>query len=240
MSFPTTLDGLYINGQWSAGDEHLRVINPATEALLTTVNGGDEHAVDLAVGAATKAFAAWSHTSGAERGAILRAIATGVQAGREKLMHLQSSNNGKPLFEAAIDVDDVIATFEYYAGLAEGLDAKQDSPVELPTGDFSARLRREPCGVVGLIVPWNFPMVTTAWKLAPALAAGCCVVLKPSEVTPLPELELATIIAQAGLPAGVFNLVCGTGLSVGAPLTADPRIAKVSFTGSNAVGVQVM
>ncbi|WP_433736911.1 aldehyde dehydrogenase family protein [Pseudomonas putida] len=240
MTFPTTLDGLYIDGQWSAGNEHLRVINPATEALLTTVVGGDEHAVEQAVSAATKAFADWSKTTGAERGAILRKIAAGVSARRERLMHLQSSNNGKPQFEAAIDVDDVIATFEYYAGLAEGLDAKQDSTVELPSEDFSARLRREPCGVVGLIVPWNFPMVTTAWKLAPALAAGCCVVLKPSEVTPLPELELAAIIAQAGLPAGVFNVVCGTGLAVGAPLSADPRIAKISFTGSNAVGVQVM
>ncbi|MHC8388086.1 aldehyde dehydrogenase family protein [Pseudomonas sp. MDT2-39-1] len=240
MSFPTTLDGLYIDGQWLAGNEHLRVINPATEALLTTVNGGDEKAVDQAVTAATKAFGEWLKTTGTERGAILRRIAAGVQAGREHLMKLQSSNNGKPLFEAAIDVDDVIATFEYYAGLAEGLDAKQDGNVELPIDDFSARVRREPCGVVGLIVPWNFPMVTTAWKLAPALAAGCCVVLKPSEVTPLPELELAAIIAEAGLPSGVFNLVCGTGLAVGAPLSADPRIAKISFTGSNAVGVQVM
>ncbi|MGF0240727.1 aldehyde dehydrogenase family protein [Rhodococcus sp. IEGM1300] len=240
MSFPTTLDGLYIDGQWSGGTQHLRVINPATEALLTTVNGGDEQAVDHAISAASNAFKAWSQTTGAERGAILRKIAAGVQAGREQLMHVQSSNNGKPLFEAAIDVDDVIATFEYYAGLAEGLDARQDSNVELPTDDFSARLRREPCGVVGLIVPWNFPMVTTAWKLAPALAAGCCVVLKPSEVTPLPELELAAIIADAGLPKGVFNLVCGTGLAVGAPMSADPRIAKISFTGSNAVGVQVM
>ncbi len=240
ISFPTTLDGLYINGQWSAGREHLRVINPATEALLTTVNGGDEHAVDQAVAAASEAFKSWSQTSGAERGAILRNIANGVCNGREHLMKLQSSNNGKPQFEAAIDVDDVIATFEYYAELAEGLDAKQDSNVPLPSDDFSARLRREPCGVVGLIVPWNFPMVTTAWKLAPALAAGCCVVLKPSEVTPLPELELAAIIAESGLPNGVFNLVCGTGLAVGAPLSADPRIAKISFTGSNAVGVQVM
>ncbi|WP_191622673.1 aldehyde dehydrogenase family protein [Pseudomonas fluorescens] len=240
MSFPTTLDGLYINGQWSAGREHLRVINPATEALLTTVNGGDEHAVDQAVAAATAAFKEWSQTSGAERGAILRNIANGVRNGREHLMKLQSCNNGKPQFEAAIDVDDVIATFEYYAELAEGLDARQDSKVPLPSDDFSARLRREPCGVVGLIVPWNFPMVTTAWKLAPALAAGCCVVLKPSEVTPLPELELAAIIAESGLPNGVFNLVCGTGLAVGAPLSADPRIAKISFTGSNAVGVQVM
>ncbi|WLH38464.1 aldehyde dehydrogenase family protein [Pseudomonas sp. FP2196] len=240
MNFPTTLDGLYINGQWSAGREHLRVINPATEALLTTVNGGDELAVDHAVTVAVEAFKDWSKTSGAERGAILRNIANGVRNGRDQLMKLQSSNNGKPQFEAAIDVDDVIATFEYYAELAEDLDGKQDSNVALPSDDFSARLRREPCGVVGLIVPWNFPMVTTAWKLAPALAAGCCVVLKPSEVTPLPELELAAIIAESGLPKGVFNLVCGTGLAVGAPLSADPRIAKISFTGSNAVGVQVM
>lgn len=240
LNFPTTLDGLYINGQWSSGGEHLRVINPATEALLTTVNGGGERAVEQAVTAAAEAFKAWSKTSGAERAAILRNIANGVRNGREHLMKLQSSNNGKPLFEAVIDVDDVIATFEYYAGLAEGLDARNDADVPLPSDDFSARVRREPCGVVGLIVPWNFPMVTTAWKLAPALAAGCCVVLKPSEVTPLAELELAAIIAESGLPDGVFNLVCGTGLAVGAPLAADPRIAKVSFTGSNAVGVQVM
>ncbi len=240
MSFPITLDGLYIDGRWSAGDEHLQVINPATEALLTTVNGGDERAVDQAVTAASAAFAQWSQTTGAERGAVLRKIAHGVQAHRERLMYLQSSNNGKPQFEAGIDVDDVIATFEYYAGLAEGLDAGQDRGVELPSEDFAARVRREPCGVVGLIVPWNFPMVTTAWKLAPALAAGCCVVLKPSEVTPLPELELAAIIAESGVPNGVFNLVCGTGLAVGAPLSADPRVAKISFTGSNAVGVQVM
>lgn len=240
MSFPIIQEGLYIDGQWSAGDEHLRVINPATEALLTTVKGGDQRAVDQAVTAASAAFVQWSKTSGAERGAVLRKIANGVQARRERLMHLQSSNNGKPQFEAGIDVDDVIATFEYYAGLAEALDAGQDRVVELPSEDFAARVRREACGVVGLIVPWNFPMVTTAWKLAPALAAGCCVVLKPSEVTPLPELELAAIIAESGLPDGVFNLVCGTGLAVGAPLSADPRVAKISFTGSNAVGVQVM
>ncbi|MGE8096516.1 aldehyde dehydrogenase family protein [Pseudomonas fluorescens] len=240
MSFPIIQDGLYIDGQWSAGDEHLRVINPATEALLTTVKGGDQRAVDQAVTAASAAFVQWSKTTGAERGAVLRKIADGVQARRERLMHLQSSNNGKPQFEAGIDVDDVIATFEYYAGLAEALDAGQDRVVELPSEDFAARVRREACGVVGLIVPWNFPMVTTAWKLAPALAAGCCVVLKPSEVTPLPELELAAIIAESGLPNGVFNLVCGTGLAVGAPLSADPRVAKISFTGSNAVGVQVM
>jgi betaine-aldehyde dehydrogenase len=204
------------------------------------VAGGDGEAVDLAVHAAGVAFSGWSTTPATERAKILRAIASGVAARREVLMQLQSSNNGKPGFEAAIDVDDVIATFEYYASLAEGLDDQQNRPVELPSEDFSAYLRREACGVVGLIVPWNFPMVTTAWKLAPALAAGCCVVLKPSEVTPLAELELARIIGESGLPAGVFNVVCGTGLSVGAPLSAHRAVAKISFTGSNAVGVQVM
>src|SRR5471032_1158396 len=234
------LNGLYINGVWRAGDDVLDVINPATEAPLAQVNVGDAIAVTQAIDAASAAFPDWSKSTGRDRAALLRKIAEGVSAQREHLMHLQSSNNGKPLFEAGIDVDDVIATFAYYAGVADEMDASQDRPVALPTEDFSARVRREPCGVVGLIVPWNFPMVTTAWKLAPALAAGCCVVLKPSEVTPLAELELARIIASVGLPAGVFNLVCGTGLAVGAPMAADPRIAKISFTGSNAVGVQVM
>lgn len=236
----TVLNGVFINGQWHAGHEVLEVINPATEATLAHVSVGDASAVQRAVDAASAAFVDWSNSSGRDRGALLRKVAQGMSEQREQLMQLQSSNNGKPLFEAGIDVDDVIATFEYYAGICDAMDAGQDSPVALPNDDFSARLRREPCGVVGLIVPWNFPMVTTAWKLAPALAAGCCVVLKPSEVTPLAELQLARIIAEAGFPAGVFNLVCGTGLAVGAPLAADRRVAKISFTGSNAVGVQVM
>ena len=233
-------NGIYIGGAWRAGRAVLEVINPATEAVLARVSVGDATAVTQAVDAASAAFSEWSNSTGRDRAALLRKIAQGVSEQREQLMHLQSSNNGKPLFEAAIDVDDVIATFEYYASVADAMDAAQDQPVALPGDDFSARMRREPCGVVGLIVPWNFPMVTTAWKLAPALAAGCCVVLKPSEVTPLAELQLARIIAEAGLPAGVFNLVCGTGLDVGAPLAADRRVAKISFTGSNAVGVQVM
>jgi betaine-aldehyde dehydrogenase len=237
---PRILPGLFIDGQWQSGHELLSAINPATEICLAQVASGDAEAVDTAVQAARSAFADWAQTSGAQRAKVLRAIALGVAERRERLMHLQSSNSGKPLSEAAIDVDDVIATFEYYAGLAEALDGQQDQALVLPSEDFAARIRREPCGVVGLIVPWNFPMVTTAWKLAPALAAGCCVVLKPSEVTPLPELELAAIIAESGLPKGVFNLVCGTGRAVGAALSGHPGLAKISFTGSNAVGVQVM
>lgn len=149
MSAQAVLNGVYIDGQWSAGDALLQVINPVTEAPLAQVAGAGAEAVDQALGAATRSFARWSQSSGAERATVLRTIARGVAERRERLMHLQSSNNGKPQFEAAMDVDDVIATFDYYAGLAEGLDQAQDAAVALPSADFSARLRREPCGVVG-------------------------------------------------------------------------------------------
>lgn len=232
--------GVLVGDQWLADGPVLEVFNPATEALLGRVGTGNGDTVELAVQSATRAFASWSQSTGAFRGEVLRRIAEGIRQQKQQLMTLQSLNNGKPLAEAGFDVDDVIATFDYYADLAHDLDTTHDSGVELPSRDFAARLRREPCGVVALIVPWNFPMVTTAWKLAPALAAGCTVVLKPSEVTPLPELALARIILEAGLPTGVLNIVCGTGIAVGAPLSAHPQVAKISFTGSNAVGVQVM
>ncbi|MEG0859924.1 MAG: aldehyde dehydrogenase family protein [Pseudomonas sp.] len=232
--------GVLVGDQWLADGPLLEVFNPSTEALIATVSTGNGATVELAVQSAVHAFEPWSKSTGAFRGGVLRRIAEGIRQNRQQLMTLQSRNNGKPLAEAGLDVDDVIATFDYYADLAQGLDAAQDRSVELPSSDFTARLRREPCGVVALIVPWNFPMVTTAWKLAPALAAGCTVVLKPSEVTPLPELALARIILEAGLPVGVLNIVCGTGIAVGAPLSAHPQVAKISFTGSNAVGVQVM
>ena len=234
------LDGLYIDGRWQTGDALLPVINPATEAMLTRVSGGAAADIDRAVAAARRASLSWRQTSGAERAAWLRRISAGVAEQQARLVDLQCRNGGKPGFEAEIDVSDVIATFDYYADLAEQLDQAQDAPVPLPGSDFEARLRREPCGVAGLIVPWNFPMVTTAWKLAPALAAGCTVVLKPSELTPLPELALADIIHRCGLPAGVFNLVTGTGPAVGAPLAAHRGVDKLSFTGSNAVGIRVM
>ncbi|MGV2292894.1 aldehyde dehydrogenase family protein [Trinickia sp. YCB016] len=233
---------LYIDGFWCAGEagRRLPVVNPSTEETIVEVEAGEAGDVDCAVQAAARAFRTWKKATGAERAACLRAIARGVEARRAQLAALQSLNNGKPLAEAQIDVSDVVATFDYYAGLAEQLDVSAEAEVAIPSGDHQALIRREPAGVVALIVPWNFPMVTTAWKLAPALAAGCAVVLKPSEVTPLPELELASIIAEAGLPRGVFNVVTGTGPEVGAPLAAHPLVAKVSFTGSTAVGEQVM
>ncbi|WP_069267216.1 aldehyde dehydrogenase family protein [Paraburkholderia nodosa] len=233
---------LYIDGFWCAGEggRRLTVVNPSTEETIAHVEAGNAADVDSAVRAAARAFRTWKKTTAAQRAALLRAIASGVSDRREHLAALQSLNNGKPLEEARIDVSDVIATFEYYAGLAEQLDAVGESVVAIPSDDYRASVRREPAGAVALIVPWNFPMVTTAWKLAPALAAGCTVILKPSEITPLPELELAAIIAEAGVPRGVVNVVTGTGTEVGAPLASHPLVAKVSFTGSTAVGAQVM
>ncbi|MDB5765199.1 MAG: putative betaine aldehyde dehydrogenase [Collimonas fungivorans] len=232
---------LYIAGRWrnARSGRVETVFNPATEAALADVAFGAAQDVDDAVTAAAAAQAAWGKSSGRERGACLRAIAHGVQQQQEQLAQLQTANNGKPLSEALIDVGDVIATFSYYAELAEQLDDHQDQPVALPSAGFNATLRHEPCGVAALVVPWNFPMVTTAWKVAPALAAGCTVVLKPSEITPLPELALAAIIDQAGLPAGVFNLVTGDA-EAGAALVSHPAVRKVSFTGSTAVGQTVM
>jgi len=233
---------LYIAGRWcnARSGRVETVFNPATEAPLAEVAVGAAEDVDAAVSAAAAAQSAWGRSSGHERATCLRAIARGVEQQQEQLAQLQTANNGKPLSESRIDIGDVIATFNYYAELADQLDAHQDQPVALPDAGFTATLRCEPCGVAALIVPWNFPMVTTAWKVAPALAAGCTVILKPSEITPLPELALAAIIDQAGLPAGVFNLVTGSGAEVGTALVAHPAVRKVSFTGSTAVGQTVM
>jgi betaine-aldehyde dehydrogenase len=235
-------DQLYIDGRWqpAADGATIPVINPATEEVMAQVAAGGAAEVEAAVAAAKRAFRSWRRTTGAERAAFLRVIAGRVRDRREELMRLSSRNNGKPLAEAAVDMDDVAAAFDYYADLAQGLDERQGTPVELPDRAFGASVRFEPAGVAALIVPWNFPLVTTSWKVAPALAAGCTVVLKPSEITPLVELELGAIADEVGLPPGVLNIVVGTGQAVGAPLVAHPDVAKVSFTGSNAVGEQVM
>ncbi len=233
---------LFIDGHWCAPatPARLEVINPADEQVITQVAAGGPTDVDRAVRAARTAFPAWSRCTGTQRARFLRAIARQIEARSEELAALSSLNNGKPMVEAEIDLADVIACWDYYADLAEQLDQRQNQPVELPDAGFESRTRLEPAGVAALIVPWNFPFVTTAWKVAPALAAGCTVVLKPSEVTPLIELELGVIAQQVGLPDGVLNIVCGTGPEVGAPLTNHPGVDKISFTGSNAVGERVM
>jgi betaine-aldehyde dehydrogenase len=235
-------DQLYINGAWSkpVGGGTIEVFNPYTEEVLHRVAAGGPVDVDRAVAAAQAALPGWRALSGAERGKYLQAIADGVAVRKEELARLSSINNGKPLAESAVDMQDVISSFSYYARLATELDHKQNSNVAVPDSSYRAKLTLEPVGVAGLIVPWNFPLVTTSWKVGPALAAGCTVVLKPSEVTPIVELELGAIAHAAGLPPGVLNIVTGTGPGVGAPMTTHRDVAKISFTGSNAVGARVM
>lgn len=232
---------VYIDGGWhvGGGTSALVFVDPSRAKTFGSLIPGSVAQVALAAEAATRAFTTWRATAGAERSRYLSAIASGLSRRKPDLVALQMLNNGKPRFEAEIDVDDAVATFEYYAGLAEAIDGQQGQTVDLGDTSLAGSTHFEPLGPVGLIVAWNFPMVTTAWKLAPALAAGCTAVLKPSEFTTLAELVYGDIANEIGLPPGVFNIVPGGG-DVGAALCADRRIRKISFTGSNATGGRVM
>ncbi|WP_395062901.1 aldehyde dehydrogenase family protein [Paraburkholderia silvatlantica] len=216
-----------------------RICNAATGETI----GWQEHAtaamVDRAVHAAHDALIAWRHTTPAARARLLRKIAELLEADRTRLAAMQMQVSGKPPFEADLDVSDTIATFNYYAGLCEDATAFAAEAVAVPDDALLAERVHEPVGVAALIVPWNFPMVTTAWKLAPALAAGCTVVIKPSELTSPTEHMLAAIVSEAGVPDGVVNVVNGGG-DVGAWLTTHPLVDKISFTGSTASGRKVM
>nr|WP_221195809.1 aldehyde dehydrogenase family protein [Halomonas organivorans] len=232
----------YIDNQWieSQGQRRLAVTDPYRQQPIAELTAGAPADVDAAVAAARRALPAWQALGGERRADYLEAFADALVERREALMRLSVTNNGKALAEAAIDLDDAIACYRYYAGQARALEARQGRLVEHAMDGIEARTYEDPAGVVGLITPWNFPLVTSAWKIAPALAAGCTVVFKPSEVTPLPEQAVAEIAEAIGLPAGVLNLVHGDGEGIGAPLTAHPGIDKLSFTGSNAVGEKVM
>jgi betaine-aldehyde dehydrogenase len=231
----------YIAGRWAAGEgtDVLSVADPSLAQPFAELRAASTAQVDLAVAAARKALPAWKNSSAVERARYLRGFAEALAGRRDALIKLQMRNNGKPRHEAEVDIDDAVATFVYYADLAAGLADQQNRPVALAATGFSSHTRLEAIGVVGLIVPWNFPLVTSAWKIAPALAAGCTLVLKPSEVTPLIELVYGQIAGELGLPAGVLNIVGGKA-EVGAALSAHPGLDKLSFTGSNAVGSRVM
>ena len=237
-----TLNHQFINNQWvaSKGTRLLDVMNPYREERIAQVTAGDAADVDAAVKAAQQAQPEWQALGGAERANYLDGFADALESRREALITLSATNNGKPLAEAGIDLDDAIACYRYYAKQAKALDARQGEQVSVDMEGVEARTYHDPVGVVGLIAPWNFPLVTSAWKLAPALAAGCTAVFKPSEVTPLPEQVLAEIALEIGLPAGVLNLLNGDGEGIGAPLTNHSGVDKISFTGSNRVGEAVM
>jgi betaine-aldehyde dehydrogenase len=237
-------DRLYIDGEWIRPEKGgtLDVINPATEEVIHKAPAGTSSDIDKAVKAARYAFDSgpWPRLTGAERAVYLRAIADKIAEKREFLARLEVVDNGKPLPEALWDIDDVAGCFNYYAGLAEELDHDPEETIPLIEPRFSARVVREPLGVVGAITPWNYPLLMVAWKVAPALAAGCTMVLKPSELTPLTALELGVIAGEVGLPAGVLNIVTGTGPQAGEPLTEHPLVDKLAFTGSVSTGRKVM
>lgn len=235
---------LYIDGQWLAPAKggSFDTFDPSDETLLARVAAATAEDVDAAVRAARRAFdeGPWPRMSGAGRAAVLRRIAEGIRGRQQELAELEVRDNGKPLPEALWDIGDTAGCFDFYAGLAEKLDASQEQEIALADERFSSVARKEPVGVAGAIIPWNFPMLMAAWKVAPALAAGCAIVLKPSELTPLTALHLAQIAHEAGLPAGVLNVVTGLGAEAGAPLAEHPGVDKLAFTGSVPTGSRIM
>jgi len=235
---------LFIGGSWVTPVKNgtFESIDPSNEQVIARVAAATAEDVDLAVKAARQAFdtGPWPRMSGAERGAVLRKIAKCIRDRLPELAELEVRDNGKPLPEALWDLGDAAGCFEFYAGLAEQMDESSEKPVTLADDRFSSIARKEPVGVAGAIIPWNFPMLMAAWKVAPALAAGCTMVLKPSELTPLTALELAAICEHIELPAGVLNVVTGLGADAGAPLSEHPDIDKLAFTGSVPTGSRIM
>ncbi|EKS6729919.1 MULTISPECIES: aldehyde dehydrogenase family protein [Enterobacteriaceae] len=235
---------LYINGQWVSPvkDGRFDTIDPGTELVIAQVAAATAEDVDAAVLAAREAFDSgpWPQFSGRERAVYLRRIASLIRDRQQALAALEVRDNGKPLPEALWDIGDTAYCFDFYAELAEKLDDGQETAVTLSDDRFSSVARKEPVGVCGAIIPWNFPMLMAAWKVAPAMAAGCTLVLKPSEVTPLTALQLADIAHEAELPPGVLNVITGFGADAGAPLTAHPGIDKLAFTGSVPTGRKIM
>ncbi|MBH3426215.1 aldehyde dehydrogenase family protein [Pseudomonas alkylphenolica] len=235
---------LYINGHWvdPIKGGTFDTLDPSNETLIARVAAASAADVDLAVQAAREAFdeGPWPQMSGSARAVVLRRMAQGIRDRQQELAELEVRDNGKPLPEALWDIGDTAGCFDFYADLAEGLDSNQEHAVALADERFSAVVRKEPVGVAGAIIPWNFPMLMAAWKVAPALAAGCCMVLKPSELTPLTALELARIADAAGLPAGVLNVLPGLGQDAGAALAEHPGIDKLAFTGSVPTGSRIM
>jgi betaine-aldehyde dehydrogenase len=231
---------LYIDGSWTSGSGgSAEVINPFDASVIETIDQAGPDDVERAVAAARAAFdtGPWRRTPAAERGALLRRVADLLMRDKEQIAHTETLDTGKTLVESRIDVDDVTAVFRYYADLAD-----KDSGRLVDTGNPAvvSRMVHEPVGVCALITPWNYPLLQLSWKVAPALAAGNTVVIKPSEVTPLTSVLLVRLLEEAGAPQGVVNILLGDGRSVGAPLTEHADVDMVSFTGGLATGQAIM
>ncbi len=233
--------GLYIDGGWLTRTSSARreIRCPADGQLVTTVVEGDAGDAAAAIAAARRAFDAgdWAATPERERGALLLRVADLLTRDRDVYATAEALDTGKRLVEAEYDIDDIVSCFRYYGGIA-GTDAGR--VVDTGRTDAISRITYAPVGVCTLITPWNYPLLQASWKVAPALLAGNTFVLKPSELTPSTSILLMDTLTEAGLPAGVANLVTGTGADVGAALTTDPRVDLVSFTGGLATGKAIM
>ncbi len=231
----------FINGDWvsarAGGRRSIRC--PATGELVAEIDESTAVDTEAAIGAARSAFdeGSWPQTSARGRGEVLLRVADLLQRDRDQLARMESLDTGKRLPESEIDIDDVTSVFRHFGLVA---DATAGRVVDTGRSDVVSRIVHEPVGVCGLITPWNYPLLQVSWKVAPALAAGCTFVLKPSELSPHSAIHLMRLLAEAGVPPGVANLVVGDGPHAGAPLSEDPRVDLVSFTGGLETGKRIM
>ena len=231
---------LFINNEWrdASGGKTMEVTNPATEEVIATVASAEKGDVDAAVQAARAALAGpWGSLSARERGRLVRRIGERLLERADEIARLETLHNGKPIFESRqIEIPAAAECFEYYGGWADKV-MGETIPVK---GNYLTYTLREPIGVVAAIVPWNFPLLLTAWKVAPALACGNTIVIKPASQTPLTAIALAEVAAEVGLPPGVLNVITGPGSSVGQAIVEHPGIDKIAFTGDTATGKSIM
>ncbi|NIB40387.1 aldehyde dehydrogenase family protein [Pseudomaricurvus alkylphenolicus] len=230
---------LFINGEFvdAIDGGRIDVLNPHDNSLITSIAEARQNDIDRAVAAAQAAFPAWSRMQAAERGHLLMKLADAIEANIDELVEIESRDTGHPVRDCRnLDVPRTAFTFRYFGGMA---DKVQGSEIPVEPG-FLNYVKREPLGVVGQVVPWNFPLMFTSWKMGPALAAGNTVVLKPAELTPLSTLKIAELMAQVGFPPGVVNIVPGYGHTAGQYLAEHPQVAKIAFTGSTDVGRKIV
>jgi betaine-aldehyde dehydrogenase len=232
---------LFINGQWKSALEGgtREILNPANNQPIATVADATWPDAEMAIAAARKAFddGPWPKMRATERASHLFKLADAIDARAEEFATLETRNNGKPLRESRCDAADAASCFRYYAGL---ITKPQGQTFEVPDPNITTMVVREPIGVCGQIIPWNYPLLMAAWKLAPGLAAGNCCILKPAETTPLTAIKLFELIAQVGFPHGSAQLLLGPGPTVGNALAASPLVDKIAFTGGTATGRKIM
>ncbi|HXZ10105.1 MAG TPA: aldehyde dehydrogenase family protein [Paraburkholderia sp.] len=230
---------LFIGGRFvpAANGETLATLNPHDNSVLADVAMAGPEDIDRAVAAAKAAYPKWSQLAAMERGRLLLKLADAIEANADELARLESLDTGHPIRDTRnLDVPRTAATFRYFGGMA---DKFEGSVIPVEQG-FLNYLTREPVGIVGQVVPWNFPLMFTSWKMAPALAAGNCVIMKPAELTPLSSLAIAELMAEVGFPEGVVNILPGLGHVAGQYIAEHPEISKVAFTGSTAVGRKIV